>query len=193
MKLGRTSALTAVAAAVAKALAREGIRAVLTGGACASLYTRGAYQSSDLDFVLQNAVPVARIDAALASIGFRRRGNHYEHRAVPFFVEFPAGPLGIGGDLGIRPVRRRIGSVFVTLLSATDSCRDRLAAFYHWRDRQSLAVAVGIAVRNSVDLKTIRKWSLAEGAAEGLNEFLAALARARPRRRAAAGPRSRRA
>ena len=183
MRLTRASALPAVAAAVAKALAREGIRAVLTGGACASLYTRGKYQSSDLDFILQSAVSATRLDAALATIGFRRRGNHYEHSVVPFFVEFPAGPLGIGRDLGIRPVRRRVANVPVAVLSPTDSCRDRLAAFYHWQDRQSLAVAVEIAVRNPVDLKAIRRWSLAEGAAEGMTEFLAALAQARRRRR----------
>jgi len=192
VKFTKTSTLPAVAAAVAKALAKESIRAVLTGGACASLYTRGVYQSSDLDFVLQSVVPVARLDAALATVGFRRRGNHYEHQVVPFFVVFPAGPLGIGSDLGIRPVRRRVGPVSVTVLSATDSCRDRLAAFYHWQDRQSLAVAVGIAVRNPVDLKAIKRWSRAEGAAEGMNEFLAALAQARRRRRLRLGPRSRR-
>ena len=99
MKLTKSSPLPAVAAAVARALDKEGIRAVLTGGACASLYTRGEYQSSDLDFVLQSAVPAGRLDAVLGTIGFRRRGNHYEHRVAPFFVEFPAGPLGIGGDL----------------------------------------------------------------------------------------------
>lgn len=129
MKITRASTLPIVAAAVARTLGKEGIRAVLTGGACASLCTRGVHQSSDLDFILQRVVPVARIDAALATIGFRRRGNHYEHCSVPFFVEFPAGPLGIGGDLGIRPIRRRVARVIVTVLSPTDSCRDRLAAF----------------------------------------------------------------
>jgi hypothetical protein len=129
VKITRASTLPIVAAAVARTLGKEGIRAVLTGGACASLCTRGVHQSSDLDFILQRVVPVARIDAALATIGFRRRGNHYEHCSVPFFVEFPAGPLGIGGDLGIRPIRRRVARVIVTVLSPTDSCRDRLAAF----------------------------------------------------------------
>lgn len=45
-----------VAEAVARALKRAQIRAVLTGGACAMLFTDGAYQSFDLDFILEGEV-----------------------------------------------------------------------------------------------------------------------------------------
>jgi hypothetical protein len=64
-----------------------------------------------------------------------------------FFVEFPVGPLGIGRDLAVKPVQIRIGGGArrIRALSATDCCRDRLAAFYHWNDRQSLDAAVDIA------------------------------------------------
>ena len=41
-----------MAVAVGDALRRAGIRGVLTGGACASLYTAGAHQSVDVDIVL---------------------------------------------------------------------------------------------------------------------------------------------
>ena len=56
-------------------------------------------------------------------------------------------------------------------LSAKDSCRDRLAAFYHWRDRQSLETAVLIALRHRVNLRKIREWSIEEGALESFEEF----------------------
>lgn len=56
-------------------------------------------------------------------------------------------------------------------LSPTDSCRDRLATFFHWADRQSLAVAVEIAHRNEVDLARIRRWSEAEGHAARFEEL----------------------
>jgi len=165
--------LADVAAVVAAALARSGIRAVLTGGACATLYTGGQYQSSDLDFVLQSAATRRQLDAALETVGFTRRGEHYEHAAAPFLVEFPAGPLGIGADLDIRPVVYRIRGVDVKALSATDSCRDRLAAFFHWHDRQSLVTAVQIAQRRRVKLTKIRDWSAREAASAGFEEFLA--------------------
>lgn len=172
MNLTARSSLAEVAASVARALARSGIRAVLTGGACATLYSNGEYQSSDLDFVLQSAVTPKELDAVMAAIGFLRAGNHYEHSRTPFIVEFPAGPLGIGADIDVRPVVYRIKGVGVRVLSATDSCRDRLAAYYHWNDRQSLITAVQIAIRRKVNLRAIRVWSAQESAAGKFSEFL---------------------
>ena len=64
-------------------------------------------------------------------------------------------------------------------LSATDSCRDRLAAFYHWKDRQALAAAVAIAIRHRVRLTRIRLWSVEEGEPKAFEVFHAELARAR--------------
>lgn len=175
MKVTARSGLAEVAACVARTLARAKIRAVLTGGACATLYSKGEYQSSDLDFILQSAVSHRELDTVMESIGFHRTGNRYEHPRTSFFVEFPAGPLGIGADIDIRPVVYRIGGIGVKALSPTDSCRDRLAAFYHWNDRQSLITAVQIASHRKVDLKTIRAWSEREDASDKYSEFLGIL------------------
>ena len=112
-------------------LHRHGINAVLTGGACAALYTRGAYQSVDMDFVLAGSTTQAHLDAALASIGFVRAGDRYVHDHLRFYVEFPRGPLAIGADYRVHTVERRTRYGRLLMLSATDSCRDRLAAFYH--------------------------------------------------------------
>ena len=171
MKLTSRSSLAAVAACVADALSRAKIRAVLTGGACAVLYTGGEYQSSDLDFILQSAVKPGTLDAVMSTVDFRRSGNHYVHPRAPFIVEFPAGPLGIGTDIDIRPVVTRIRGIAVRVLSPTDSCRDRLAAFFHWNDRQSLNVAVQIARRRRVNIPAIRAWSAKEGASDKFSEF----------------------
>ena len=164
-----------MAACVAQALARGRIRAVLSGGACATIYSKGEYQSSDLDFVLQTAITHEQLDAVMESIGFHRTGNRYVHPRTNFFVEFPAGPLGIGADIDIRPVVVKIAGIGVKALSATDSCRDRLAAFYHWNDRQSLITAVQIARHRKVDLKAIRAWSERESASDKFTEFLGIL------------------
>ena len=86
------------------------------------------------------------------------------------WVEFARGPLGIDADLEVRPVPLRPGRKTLAL-SPTDSCRDRLAAFFHWTDRQSLAVAVEIALRNAVDLARIRRWSKFEGHSARFDEF----------------------
>lgn len=156
---------------------------MLTGGACANLYSDGVYQSMDADSVLSGSPTVEELGRALAPLGFRRRGGRYVHERVPFFVEFPRGPLGIGEDIRVRAVWRSRRGAKTLALSATDSCRDRLAAYYHWSDRQGLASAVAIALRHRVALRRIREWSRREGHPEGYAMFLAELERSRRSRR----------
>lgn len=179
MKLTARASLSTVALTVGAALRRHGLTAVLTGGACASLHTDGAYVSKDADFVVRGAVRQAALDSALGELGFERKGDRYVHPRVSFYVEFPPGPLAIGSDLDIHPIEVDRGAGPALVLSPTDSCRDRLAAFYHWRDRQSLRLAVSIALAQPVDLKVIEKWSRAEGSLGGYETFLQELARPR--------------
>ena len=137
----------------------------------------------DDDFVLSGSPALGDLNDALGELGFRRQGDRYVHEHIPFFVEFPRGPLGIGEDIRIRPVWRSRRGAKTLALSATDSCRDRLAAYYHWRDQQSLAAAVAIASRNRVVLRKIREWSRGEGHPRGYAAFVTELARAKTRRR----------
>ena len=178
MTLTSRSPLADVAAAVAAALRDAGIVAVLTGGACATLYSDGAYQSHDLDFILRGSANRRSLDDAMATLGFTRNRDRYVHATTPFFVEFPRGPLAIGDDLAVTPVVLRLRRGEVLALSATDACRDRLAAFYHWADRQSLRTAVLIARRSTVNLGIIRRWSTREGYEENFREFIHELRRA---------------
>ncbi len=181
MSLSARTPLAEVAVVVGDALRRHGIRAVLTGGACACLHTRGRYVSRDVDYVLPAETVLSMLDAAMAAIGFRRDGSRYIHSKCKFFVEFPAGPLAIGQDSSPRPVLIRRGSLRTLSLSATDACRDRLAAFYHWGDRQALNAAIQIAIANRIGIQRIRAWSVAEGATARFEEFLVAVKAGRRR------------
>ena len=49
------------------------------------------------------------------------------------------------------------------LLSPTDCVKDRLAHYYHWKDRQCLDQAVMVATASGVDLEEIERWSRHEG------------------------------
>jgi hypothetical protein len=178
MRISARSTLSEVALAAGATLIRHGIDAVLTGGACAAVHSGGACVSTDVDFVIRGRPRLDTLDRAMAELGFTRQSARYVHPLVPFSVEFPAGPLGIGSDLDIAPVTLP-GPVLA--LSPTDSCRDRLAAFYHWNDRQSLAAAVAIALRVRVNLGAIRRWSRDEGQQEKLEEFLKELETGRSR------------
>jgi hypothetical protein len=164
-------------------LRRARVKAVLTGGACASLYAAGAYTSFDIDFIIQSATGQATLDAGMATVDYRRVRDHYIHPSCPFWVEFPAGPLGIGSDYDLTPVEMLVRRAHVTTLSATDACRDRLAGYYHWNDVQSLDTAIHITVRNPIDFKLIERWSVREGATDKFQIF---------RRRAEAKPAYRR-
>ena len=171
MTLSRHSTLREVVQAISASLRRHRIEAILTGGACASLHSKGDYLSHDLDYIIRNVVTRTQLEQAMLAVGFARTGAEYRHAEVPFFVEFPKGPLAIGDDDLVEPVEIRVGSVKVWTLSATDSCRDRLSAFYHWNDLQSLRVAAAIARRRPVHLETIRAWSLKEGQAVKFRQF----------------------
>jgi hypothetical protein len=68
------------------------------------------------------------------------------------------------------------------LLAPTECVMDRLAAYYHWRDPQSLDQAVQVALRQEIDLRRIEQWSRAEGetGTEGFCTFVESLERERP-------------
>jgi hypothetical protein len=54
-----------------------------------------------------------------------------------------------------------------------------LAAFYYWSDRQSLLVAVQIALRTPVNMSVIKNWSAKEGFERQFADFQGELKRAR--------------
>jgi hypothetical protein len=161
-----------VAIIAGDALRRGGLQAVLTGGACAAVHSKGRYTSRDVDFVLPLSTKKSVVEQALTPLGYRWSTDCFVHKDSRFFIEFPVGPLSIGEDLSIRPELIGINATETWALTATDSCRDRLAAYYHWRDRQALEVAVWIARESIVDLETIRDWSVREGRSQDFEHFL---------------------
>lgn len=173
MAITRDSSLREVAFAVCTALDRVGVTAVLTGGGAATLYAPEAIQSFDLDFVLVVYSDEKSPGKALEELGFRREGHDYRHRASRFQLEFPVGPLAIGDERIERWTTLREGPEVLHVISATDSCRDRLAAFFHFHDRSALdqACAVYAAAKPKVDLKKVRDWSRREGKLDAFQEF----------------------
>ena len=79
-------------------------------------------------------------------LGYRLEGNVYRHDSNALLLE----------------------------ISPTDSCRDRLAAYFFWRDWSGLeqALAVARARRTNIDFERIRSWSRAEGHSAQCDEFL---------------------
>lgn len=71
----------------------------------------------------------------------------------------------IGSEHIDRWATRRRGEELLHILSPTDCCKDRLAAFLHWSDRSGLqqALAVARAQRKSVEVEEIERWAIVQG------------------------------
>jgi hypothetical protein len=60
-------------------------------------------------------------------------------------------------------VEKKLSTGILKLISPTDCVKDRLAAYYHWGDQQSLLQAILVAQQHKINFDEIRRWSLAEG------------------------------
>ncbi len=161
-----------LAGRICQALCDAGITVTLTGGACVAIWSEGKYVSHDLDFIEEGPVPRFKVAAALKSLGFMAtKRRHFVHPDTKLFVEFPTGPLMVGMQRVEHVSRRKTPAGNLRLLSPTDCVKDRLAAFFHWGDRQALAQAVLVATAQQVDLNDLRDWSRAEEGEEDFRAF----------------------
>lgn len=173
MRITSDSTLREVAFIVCTELQRVGVTAVLTGGSAAAIWSVGTYQSHDCDCIISFHEKGAPAEATLLKLGYTESGGTYCHSDSPFTLEFPPGPLSVGDEILTEWNTLRDGDLLLHILTPTDSCRDRLAAFYHWKDYSSLSVAVAIAGRNQIDLKRVRQWSKKEGVRSNTRSSLA--------------------
>jgi hypothetical protein len=147
-------------------LKKHNMDAVLVGGACVSIYTKNRYFSNDLDFV--SGFTLAELAPVMDKLGFTQNGRHFERPGCGIIVEFPPAPVSIGNEM---PIRKFNEIKTLTLLTPTDCVKDRLAAYYHWKDPQSLKQALMVAASQQVNMANIREWSVKEGSREKYMRF----------------------
>ncbi len=181
MAINARSSVKAIAAHVSQALADAGITAVLTGGSAVSIYSANRYRSYDIDFV--TAASRREISAVMSRLGFERgRGRHFEHPATRYIVEFVAWPVTVGEEVLHRWSHLRTPMGTLQILTPTQCVKDRLAAFYHWRDSQSLEQALLVALTQQTSPTELARWSRAEGHQHDYEEFRRRLLALRRRR-----------
>ena len=162
-----------LAALICESLKKEGVEATLSGGACAEIYSSRKYVTADLDFVI-NFVwsgKQKKIELVMSNLGFKKNGRIYINESIAYSVEFPPGPLSIGDEYQIIPIEMKLKNGTLSLLSATDSVKDRLAVYFYGNDRQCLMQAVMICQMNEVDMENIRSWAAIENRPEKFKEF----------------------
>lgn len=165
-----------LAAYISNHLRGLGIEVVLSGGSCVSIYSAGKYVSMDLDFIDTRFATRREILEAMSAIGFTPEKRYFKHPDADLLVEFPSGPPAVGKEpIGaINKIEFSTGVLWI--LSPTDCVKDRLAAYYHWNDLQSLEQAVLVAQSNNVDLNEVKRWSEAEGMSDAFARIAPRLA-----------------
>ena len=166
-----------LAALVCDTLEKEGIETVLSGGCCVELYSKGRYTSDDIDLIDRFNGGHRKIKEVMSKLGFieYKMKRYFVHKDTSLFIEFPRGPLGVG-DAPVKEVAsRKTDTGILKLLTPTDCIKDRLAAYYHWDDKQSLDQAVWVAEENEFDMDTVKSWSKNEGMMVKFQNFQKAL------------------
>lgn len=160
-----------LAALISEKLRGGGVDSILVGGACVSIYTKNKYQSFDLDFVTHAAIK--EVTTLLAELGFQRESSrHFIRRDCPFFLEFVAPPAAVGNEplKGEKKLKAKFGTI--VLMTPTDSVKDRLAAYYHWNDRQALEQAIMVAESQKINFHEVKRWSEKEGYIGKYRQFI---------------------
>ena len=173
MKSVKEMNMEELAAYVCTTLKNEGVDTVLSGGCCVELYSHGRYTSDDIDLIDRYNGGHRKIKEIMEKIGFKEYSmkRYFVHDDTSFFIEFPRGPLGVGDTPVQETATRKSETGILKLLTPTDCIKDRLAAYYHWDDRQSLEQAVWVAQANDFDMESIKVWSLHEGMLEKYTLF----------------------
>lgn len=166
----RNPDLKEFACLIYETLTKSGIKAVLVGGACVSIYSENRYQSSDLDFASYEELKL--IEKALSKLGFKRTGRQFSHADCPYLIDFVNPPISIGHEAihEFNTLKASTGSL--CLLSPTDCVKDRLASFFYWNDAQALEQALMVAENHQIDLDNLKRWAKAEGFQKKLKTFL---------------------
>jgi hypothetical protein len=154
-----------LAAFVSDYLRKNGVENVLTGGSCAEIYSSEKYVSGDLDIVDINYVSLKKITEILEGIGFKQlnQSQGFVHPQAVKMVEILNAPLSVGEEKIETVDKLVVAGYQLNILTPTDSVKDRLAAYYHWNDRQSLEVALMICEKKEINIAEVRRWSEHEG------------------------------
>jgi hypothetical protein len=145
-----------LASTIAAHLKAHDIDVVLVGGLAVALYTDNRYLTSDIDMVDVSHQDPAHLQAVMAELGFDKEGRIYTHNSTDIVVEFPAAPLAVGDELISETTTMKGPWGNIPILYAVDVVKDRLAAYIHWQDQQSLVQALCIMLCHGIAPNAIK-------------------------------------
>ncbi len=108
----------------------------------------------------------------MARLGFvQGAGRHFEHPRTKLVIEFVSWPVTVGDEVIRKWANVRTPAGTLQILTPTQCVKDRLAAFFHWRDSQGLEQALLVAKHNRIYITDLARWSRAEGHGADYEEF----------------------
>lgn len=147
-----------LAAIVADHLKQRGITVVLVGGLAVEIYSENLYLTKDIDMIDISYQEPAVLGRAMAEIGFSKQGRVYVNDTTDIGVEFPSAPLSVGERLITETTVFESNVGEIPILFAKDVIKDRLAAYFHWQDKQSLVQAVAVMIKHPISLDELKSF-----------------------------------
>lgn len=155
-----------LAAIVANHLKRREIRVVLVGGLAVEIYSENIYLTNDIDMVDVSYQKPADLHKAMAEIGFSKRGRVFVNETTDITVEFPSPPITVGDEAVTETTVAQSPAGEIPILKAADVIKDRLAAYFHWKDKPSLVQALAVLIKFPEELPGIESFCSNEGSSE---------------------------
>lgn len=160
------TSIVELAAIVANHLKGHEIRVVLVGGLAVEIYSENIYLTNDIDMVDVSYQKPADLHKAMAEIGFAKRGRVFVNETTDITVEFPSPPITVGDEAVTETTVAQSPAGEIPILKAADVIKDRLAAYFQWKDKPSLVQALAVLVKFPEELSGIESFCRNEGSSE---------------------------
>ena len=172
------TSIVELATIVADHLRTHDIRVVVVGGLAVEIYSENIYLTKDIGMVDVSYRNPAELRKAIAEIGFEKTGHIFSNKTTDITVEFPSAPITVGDERVAETavVSSTVGDI--PILRSGDVIKDRLAAYFHWRDKPSLVQALTVLIKFPDELQSIEAFCESEGSPETITLLRQLLAKA---------------
>ena len=149
---------------VASHLEENGIGVTLVGGAVATIYSKGGYESGDLDMVFDSMFQDrSKFQKVLEEIGITKIDQrNFKHPDCLYSLEAKSPPIDIGhmasqGDIPeINKIK--VNTNIIKILSPTDCIKDRLYKADEWDDDEAFDAALLVAKEAGFNKKKLKSF-----------------------------------
>lgn len=167
----------ALAGLLTKYFEKQKVLLTVVGGASVQYYTEGAYETGDLDAILEDDTRDI-IENVMGELGFKRTTNyrHFEHPLFPFVVEFPPEPIEVGNRQINQVNLLTFNDLKVRVIRLEDIIMDRIIAGAEWKDEQSILQAKLLYYKNMkiIDKPYLEQFAKEEGYVKQLQSVMTA-------------------